>query len=154
MSGFDEEMEAPMAAFAAKLREMEEKVVRPLQRVDPDMAATFTPLRQAALSLACAFTAVSAYKVYRQLNDLPTDEQVELKFLRVQDYIKKIREISEIEIVRAQFGGGGTVGEESAKKKATKKSLVTGPKINKAATQRIVEHHTGKRANAAPASEK
>ena len=152
MAGLDDDMVAPMAAFAGQIAEMELKVVAPLLRVDPDVAATFTPLRQAALSLACAFTAITAYKVYRQVNNLPPEDQVELKLQRVQAYIKKVREISEIEVVKAQ---GATDGDAFAdgverSKKGAKKARAAGPKIDKAATLRIVHHHAGVGKSSAP----
>ena len=140
----DGEMAPHIAALNEKLLEMEQKVLAPMSKIDENtVVSSYTLPQQASLSLACAFSAIMAYHSYKVLNNMPLEEQIELKLQRVQEYVRKLRDIAEHEALRSELGG------VAAKKKGAKKEVATsGPKIDKAATRRIVEHNTGKGAKA------
>lgn len=123
-----------LSSMNRSLEDIQQRVQAPLMQLNEDVVASSYPLEdQAKISLATAFTLIMSYYCYKRLHNEPIDAQLKLKVERVSEYVKKLREIKEIERLK-----GITLEEDGSIASDAKR-----PRIDKAATQRIVQNAVG-----------
>ncbi|CUG86857.1 Hypothetical protein, putative [Bodo saltans] len=123
-----------LSSMDNSLLELQQRVQGPLAQLNEDVVASNYPVEdQAKITLATAFTLIMSYYCHKRLHNEPIDPQLKLKVERVSEYVKKLREIKEIERLRGlTLEDDGTIAPESKR-----------PRIDKAATQRIVQNAIG-----------
>ncbi len=123
-----------LSSMNRSLEDIQQRVQAPLAHLNEDIVASSYPLEdQAKISLATAFTLIMSYDCYKRLHNEPIDAQLKLKVERVSEYVKKLREIKEIERLKGlTLEEDGTIASDAKR-----------PRIDKAATQRIVQNAVG-----------
>lgn len=123
-----------LSSMDKSLGDLQQRVQVPLSQLNEDVVASnYSVEDQAKITLATAFTLVMSYYCHKRLNNETIDPQLKLKVERVSEYVKKLREIKELERLKGvTLEEDGTIAPESKR-----------PRIDKAATQRLVQNAVG-----------
>jgi len=101
----------------------------------------------AAYALAAAFTLLTSLHAQRKLENRSVDAQLAHKLNRIQEYIRKMREIGELEQIKLEHVAVAQTDAEPDHDEDDKNAYAERrkrPRIDKAAAARIVAHNTSK----------